>query len=51
MERLLTPDDVAELLGLQRDYVVKQTREGNIPTLKSARHGDFGARRLKSGWR
>lgn len=34
MERLLTPDDVAELLGLQRDYVVKQAREGNIPALK-----------------
>jgi excisionase family DNA binding protein len=34
MEKLLTPDDVAELLGLQRDYVVKQAREGNIPALK-----------------
>jgi len=34
MEKLLTPDNVAELLGLQRDYVVKQAREGNVPVLK-----------------
>jgi excisionase family DNA binding protein len=34
MEKLLTPDDVAELLDLQRDYVVKQAREGNIPAPK-----------------
>ena len=32
--RLLTPDEVADLLSLTRQAVIKKAREGTIPSLK-----------------
>jgi excisionase family DNA binding protein len=33
-ERLLTPDDLARLLGTSRTLVIRQSREGKIPAIK-----------------
>ena len=33
-ERLLTPDEVADVLSLSRELVLKQARAGKIPSLK-----------------
>lgn len=33
-ERLLTPDEVAEVLSLSRELVIKQARSGRIPAIK-----------------
>jgi excisionase family DNA binding protein len=33
-EKLLTPEDVAELLGKPRLFVVRQARNGDIPAIK-----------------
>jgi excisionase family DNA binding protein len=32
--RLLTPEEVADLLSLTRDTVIKKAREGKMPSLK-----------------
>lgn len=34
VERLLTPEDVAALLGTTRLFVIRQTRLGKIPAIK-----------------
>jgi excisionase family DNA binding protein len=33
-ERLLTPEEVAALLGMSRLFVIRQTRLGKIPAIK-----------------
>jgi excisionase family DNA binding protein len=33
-DKLLTPEDVAQLLGQTRQFVVRQTRKGQIPAIK-----------------
>jgi excisionase family DNA binding protein len=33
-ERLLTPDDLAEILGVPRPLIIKQSRAGKIPAIK-----------------
>jgi excisionase family DNA binding protein len=33
-EKLLTPDDVAVLLGVSRLFVIRQSRTGKIPAIK-----------------
>jgi excisionase family DNA binding protein len=33
-QRLLTPDEVATLLGVPRLFVIRQSRQGKIPSLK-----------------
>lgn len=34
LEKLLTPEDVAELLGRPRLFVIRQARNGDIPAIK-----------------
>jgi excisionase family DNA binding protein len=34
LERLLTPDDVAVLLGVSRLLVIRQSRTGKIPSVR-----------------
>jgi len=34
LQRLLTPDDVAVMLGIPRLQVIRQARLGNIPAIK-----------------
>ena len=33
-EQLLTPDDLAELLGVPRPFIIKQSHAGKIPAIK-----------------
>jgi excisionase family DNA binding protein len=33
-ERLLTPDDLSELLGVPRQFIIKQSHAGKIPAIK-----------------
>ena len=33
-ESLLTPDDLAELLGVPRLFIIKQSHAGKIPAIK-----------------
>ena len=35
--RLLTPDDVAERIGMSRLYVIRASRTGRIPCIKFGR--------------
>jgi excisionase family DNA binding protein len=41
MEKLLTPDDVADLLGKPRLFVIRQARDGSIPAIKLGRAWRF----------
>lgn len=36
--KLLTADDVAEMLGVRRDWVYEQSRQGRIPTVTLGRY-------------
>jgi excisionase family DNA binding protein len=33
-QRLLTPDELASILGLTRFQIIRQSRQGRIPSLK-----------------
>jgi excisionase family DNA binding protein len=39
--RLLTADDVAEMLGVPKSWVYEQSRRGRIPTVELGRYRRF----------
>ena len=41
--RLLTPEDIAELLQVDRETVYRMARRGDLPAIKVARHWRFRA--------
>lgn len=45
-ERLLTADDVADMLGVGRDWVYAEARAGRIPHVKLGRSVRFRAARV-----
>jgi excisionase family DNA binding protein len=44
--RLLTPEDVAELLRVDRETIYRMARRGELPAIKVARHWRFRAARI-----
>ena len=47
-EKLLTPEDVANLLGTSRLFVIRQTRLGKIPAIKIGKSWRFLDSSIKS---
>jgi excisionase family DNA binding protein len=45
--RLLTPEDLAELLGVDRETIYRMARRGELPAIKVARHWRFRAERIE----
>jgi excisionase family DNA binding protein len=45
--RLLTPEDVAELLQVDRETIYRMARRGDLPAIKVARHWRFRAARIE----
>lgn len=45
--RLLTPEDVAELLQVDRETIYRMARRGELPAIKVARHWRFRAARIE----
>jgi excisionase family DNA binding protein len=45
--RLLTPEDLAELLGVDRETIYRMARRGEMPAIKVARHWRFRAERIE----
>jgi excisionase family DNA binding protein len=45
-ERLLTPDDLAELLGFPRLFIIKQSHAGKIPAIKIGKAWRFRRRSI-----
>jgi excisionase family DNA binding protein len=45
--RLLTPEDVAELLKVDRETIYRMARRGELPAIKVARHWRFRAARIE----
>jgi excisionase family DNA binding protein len=45
-DRLLTPEDVADLLQVDRETIYRMARRGELPAIKVARHWRFRAERL-----
>src|SRR4051794_35709685 len=45
--RLLTPEDVAELLQVDRETVYRMARRGELPAIKVARHWRLRAARIE----
>jgi excisionase family DNA binding protein len=45
-QRLLTPEDLAELLQVDRETVYRMARRGELPAIKVARHWRFRATRI-----
>jgi excisionase family DNA binding protein len=43
---LLTPEDVAELLQVDRETIYRMARRGELPAIKVARHWRFRAARI-----
>jgi excisionase family DNA binding protein len=46
-DRLLTADDVAELLGMRTDFIYRLAREGRIPHLRFGRTLRFRAEAIE----
>ena len=46
VSRLLTPEDLADLLGVDRETVYRMARRGELPAIKVARHWRFRAERI-----
>jgi excisionase family DNA binding protein len=44
---LLTPEDVAELLQVDRETIYRMARRGELPAIKVARHWRFRAARIE----
>jgi excisionase family DNA binding protein len=47
-DKLLTPEDVAELLGTSRLFVIRQSRSGKLPAIKLGKVWRFRPSALRS---
>jgi excisionase family DNA binding protein len=47
-QQLLTPDDVAALLGVTRPFVIKKASQGKIPAIKLGKAWRFRATTIDS---
>jgi excisionase family DNA binding protein len=48
MERLLTADDVAELLQVRRSWVYAEARAGRIPHIRLGRYRRFDTKQVEA---